>query len=524
MSIIKFFISKKYRPNNYTYSNNQEDKIMKKTFLSVIVILFILCMLTGCSFSKTEKINIDTEYTDHIVLSDVEYQIFSDTLYYRGNDPFVKDGESEVFHNTYVKIAENVVHVQAAEGVVLYLTKDGKVYGMGASGNVAYPNNNYDKHTSKVLFEDCRYFSFESDFVLAIKNDNSLWFWGEDECRQSGNNFGGYDPHRIAGHVLFAKAFFRNSAWIDENGSLYLAGDNSFNQIGNGEDGNDNTNLEPYLALEKCVSFSVTDDNVVFAKTSDGTEYIWGNGHKAKPTKVSEEMPERIQNKRFSEGEILMQNPKGILRFEDSPIYFFCENDILYKMYGRDSIERKIVKSNAGDSILSSFGVGTLVESNYNEDCVYLTTFFIKSGMMTSMLTVQMLDEFGVPVYFKSPNEIVFAAANAQQEIILNTETGETKAGGILDVSKFENKPEITEDMAKETAVRRLEEDKYNISDDISASIYCRPEYAADIHSSIEYPYFENNLWVWCVKAYDENTESDVYIDAQYGNVICVSY
>lgn len=359
--------------------------------------------------------------------------------------------------------------------------------------------------------------------MLAIKNDNSLWFWGNDECRQSGNNFGGYDPHRIAEHVLFAKAFYRNCAWIDENGTLFLAGDNSFNQIGNGEKSKEPP-FEPYPVLEKCISFSATKDKVIFAKTADGTDYIWGNGHKAEPTRISEEMPEKIKDKKFSDGKVIMQNAQGVLRFEDSPIYFFCEDNVLYKMYGRDSIERKIVKSNAGDSVLSAFGVGTLVESSYTENCVYLTTYFIKSGMMTSMLTMQMLDEFAVPIYFKNPNEIVFAAANAQQEIILNTETGETEEGGILDVSKFENKPEITEDMAKETAIGMLAEDKYNISDELSASIYFMPEYPSDIYSSIEYPYFKNNLWVWCVKAYDLDKQSNisVYIDARYGKVICV--
>lgn len=119
---------------------------MKKICSLLTAILFTLCMLTGCSFSKPNTFQIETEYTKHILLSDVEYQIFSDTLYYRGFDPFVNENENADFHNTYVKIAENVVHVQASDAAVLYLTQDGIVFGMGNLNQLVVSDNRYDRY------------------------------------------------------------------------------------------------------------------------------------------------------------------------------------------------------------------------------------------------------------------------------------------------------------------------------------------------------------------------------------------
>lgn len=78
------------------------------------------------------------------------------------------------------------------------------------------------------------------------------------------------------------KAFGYTSAWIDESYSLYLCGDNSYGQIGNGHDGTGLPTLyedivsEPFLALENCKEISVTDDYHIRAKTRDGIIYSWG--------------------------------------------------------------------------------------------------------------------------------------------------------------------------------------------------------------------------------------------------------
>lgn len=279
---------------------------MKKAFLALIFIFIIF--LIGCS-NRNLAINenstdnkpqneqrIEIAYNTQASDFDAEYTINNGVLYGRGSNTLMLFGDdSEKLYDNWVKLADNVVHIDACNGAVIYLTEDGKIYGMGCEegGALQTNGNEYDIITEpKLLFDDCKYVSLGTRFALAIKNNNTLWFWGESKNGQSTTITDAiYEPVKIADNVQFAKAFGYTSAWIDNTDALYLCGDNSFNQIGNGNNGSGFPTLyediveAPFCALKDCISCEVTDDMVILAKTKDGVEYTWGNHCSNVPTK-----------------------------------------------------------------------------------------------------------------------------------------------------------------------------------------------------------------------------------------------
>ena len=160
---------------------------MKKLFGILVITVLVISLLIGCN-RDTEKItentssnsqnltNMNLEFNENCIDSGSQYIIQSNVLYGRGyNHNKILEKDSDRFYESYTKIAENVIHIDACNGSLLFLTKDNKVYGIGNStGGTLQANQNATEPT--LLFEDCKFFSVGKNFVLAIKDDNSLWF------------------------------------------------------------------------------------------------------------------------------------------------------------------------------------------------------------------------------------------------------------------------------------------------------------------------------------------------------------
>ncbi len=538
---------------------------MKKVFIKMGVVLFVICLLSACSnsaieFNKTtvsennysntivEHFTSIYEYNLHCATNEEEFRIIDGILYGRGyNNNLFFGSNPDEFHDSYVKIAENVIHAESVYGTILYLTNNGEVYGLGDPYNpVLLTDYNVDNSKitePKLLFEECKYFSLGSNFVLAIKNDNSLWFWGESKAGQ-GCKISEYmlEPYKIADKVKLAKAFLYNSAWIDDNNALYIVGTNAFNQIGNGNNGRgvtaiyDDIVIEPYLALQDCSSFSVSEDFVIRAVTNGGVEYIWGNHHKPAPTKITDAFPEKAKNFELTNSKVIASDEYGVLRFENSPLYFYCEDGNIYKKYGNDS-DKKTVKSNISNSVLSSIGNGLLAVSCADDDCVYLIRYAInEKGEMLNIETSLLLDTYAVPIYIKDSKHIAFAKPNSQRELFLNTETGKSEDGEFLNDSNLDNKPAITEQEARKIALNELSKSQYKAfakkEHSFSAvgisTLEYKPQYQGNYFNSwVTKDYFNNNpSWIWTVKVgcdKDDLCDMIVYVNAADGNVLYVA-
>lgn len=284
---------------------------MKKA-IAVCLLIFALsslCLFSACtspangsdhaeSLSVTQEIELPC--STYAADFDAEYQITDGSLYGRGMNSLCLFGEDDSAVVTeWVKIvdADNIIHLEAINGSVMYLTSDGQVYALGNAEGIA---QDYDPNimlpclrTPYLISEDCKHASMGVGFVVMLRNDGSVWFQGASKNGQ-GTEIADRiaEPKKIADHALFVKAFGYTTAWIDSSHSLYMCGDNSYGQIGNGHDGSGFPTLykdivaEPYFTLGNCVELTVIDHASVQAKTAKGAVYAWGDEYGSTPKYV----------------------------------------------------------------------------------------------------------------------------------------------------------------------------------------------------------------------------------------------
>lgn len=293
-----------------------------KRIISTVLLLILIFSLTGCNrlndktdntaieTSDSETTEVPVKDTTEIPLTDVTevsvaddsgriYKLENNVLYGKGENYEGILGEKE-YYNEWIKIAEDVKMFDAYASVLIYLTTDGEVYGCGKkSGGVLQirtdPLDFEGKEDKPVLlFDDCKHISLGCRFVLAHKNDGSVWFWGESLNGQSTQIVDQIiTPIKIVEQAKMIKAIMYTTAWIDTNNTLYMCGDNSRGQIGNGKKGTGFPTMQkdifenPYAVIEKCVNVYCSEDrHFVYADTEDGSTYVWGGNEYTKPTNI----------------------------------------------------------------------------------------------------------------------------------------------------------------------------------------------------------------------------------------------
>lgn len=152
------------------------------------------------------------------------------------------------FHDEFVKIAENAIHVDYSQhGFTIYLTDDHKLYGVGNAATGAllqYESFDWDKYingehytinTPVLLMENVVYARCGRDDIVCLTEDGEVWTWGTIAIE------GGYPstdvifysaPQKIFDNAIFITGGWFNHAVLRSDGTVWTWGYNSAGNCG----------------------------------------------------------------------------------------------------------------------------------------------------------------------------------------------------------------------------------------------------------------------------------------------------
>lgn len=157
-----------------------------------------------------------------------------------------------------------------------------------------------------LIMEDVKYAAAGLNFILMLTNTGELYSLGDnlngqlgdgtakpvrsERYRKDSNPFSS-EPVLIMGKISYIACGLYTAAAIRNDGTLFMWGDNSFGEIGNRTKGNEMPTVstyvvsEPFKLMEKIKDVHF-DNHTVYATTFSGEVYVWGKGYTLSPKKI----------------------------------------------------------------------------------------------------------------------------------------------------------------------------------------------------------------------------------------------
>lgn len=293
------------------------------TILMSILLLFLFLLLFGLSSSvfnpspSVLSIEYGTEDIEDLHIGEKfhldNYYITNHHKHYRfyhidedkrltgyGKNDFGQLGEiSSYVHYEPIVMAENVLHIDSNFYITLYLTSDGKLWGQGKnhenllllnSSNVDMSEKNHEYIDSPiVIMEDIKYFRCGEEFVIVLKKDGSVWWWGKIYSPDllSGTTSEGiiqYEPIKVLDSGIFVTAGNDYMAAIKKDHSLWTWGHNSMGACGSvsidslkRSDEDKNFITQPTYVMKKVKMVWFDSISINQKEPSDHILYSWQN-------------------------------------------------------------------------------------------------------------------------------------------------------------------------------------------------------------------------------------------------------
>lgn len=155
------------------------------------------------------------------------------------------------------------------------LSLDGTIYGPNVNSSGGFYGYLLNKFGND---NDWQLLSLKNNFCLALKNDHSLWAWGENGLGQLGigSFFNSAIPTQIGTFIDWQtiSAGGNHSLGILNDGTLWAWGANNSGQLGNGT--NTNQNQPVQIGTENNWSQVSANSSYSLALKTDGTLWAWG--------------------------------------------------------------------------------------------------------------------------------------------------------------------------------------------------------------------------------------------------------
>ncbi|NLX63810.1 MAG: hypothetical protein GX022_03385 [Clostridiaceae bacterium] len=174
----------------------------------------------------------------------------------------------KVYHQTLSNATEYVLALKE-DGSLWAWGRDQYPFGMHSN---LYPSDNVP--TPKELMKNTKIVSISADYRnrMYIMEDGSLWFQGRNPTgKLILGEFPNLDLTKIADNVISAACSTMHCAYVTYDGSLYMWGYNLYGQLG---DGTTEPCESPKKMMDDVLTVSISGDNTVVLKR-DGSVWQW---------------------------------------------------------------------------------------------------------------------------------------------------------------------------------------------------------------------------------------------------------